>query len=151
MKSDSVIYNTETKFARFFENSEIWNIDDEYLSADAGYYDNSQNLYVVTKNGYILTEEQVMWGDTLSYYRDNEHIIAYNNIQMDDIENKVLAFSDYAEYWGDKDIALLTRKPVLRRCLLLYRQLLIASLRLSTSETSRILSLSTRTGSGRCC
>lgn len=112
MKSDSVIYNTETKFARFFENSEIWNIDDEYLSADAGYYDNSQNLYVVTKNGYILTEEQEMWGDTLSYYRDNEHIIAYNNIQMDDIENKVLAFSDYAEYWGDKDIALLTRKPV---------------------------------------
>ena len=112
MKSDSVIYNTETKFARFFENSEIWNIDDEYLSADAGYYDNSQNLYVVTKNGYILTEEQEMWGDTLSYYRDNEHIIAYNNIQMDDIKNKMLAFSDYAEYWGDKDIALLTRQPV---------------------------------------
>lgn len=112
LKSDSVIYNTETKFARFFENSEIWNIDNEYLSADAGYYDNSQNLYVVTKNGYILTEEQEMWGDTLLYYRDNEHIIARNNIQMDDINHKVLAFSDYAEYWGDKDIALLTRKPI---------------------------------------
>lgn len=111
MKSDSVIYNTDTKFARFFANSEIWNIDGEYLSADEGYYDNSQNLYVVTKNGYILTEKQEMWGDTLSYYRDTEHIIAQSDIQMDDIEHKMLAFGDYGEFWGDKNNALLTRNP----------------------------------------
>lgn len=111
MKSDSVIYNTDTKFARFFANSEIWNIDGEYLSADEGYYDNSQNLYVVTKNGYILTEKQEMWGDTLSYYRDTEHIIARSDIQMDDIEHKMLAFGDYGEFWGDKNNALLTLNP----------------------------------------
>lgn len=113
MKSDSVIYNTETKFARFFANTEIWNSDDEYLSANAGYYDNSQNLYVITEDGYILTAEQEIWGDTLSYYRDTEHIIANNDIQMDDIKNKMLAFGDYAEFWGgDMDIALLTKRPV---------------------------------------
>lgn len=113
MKSDSVIYNTETKFARFFTNTEIWNLDNEYLAADAGYYDNTQNLYVITANGYILTAEQEIWGDTLSYYRDTEHIIAQSDIQMDDIEHKMLAFGDYAEFWGgEKDIALLTKKPV---------------------------------------
>ncbi len=113
MKSDSVIYNTETKFARFFANTEIWNSDDEYLSANAGYYDNSQNLYVITEDGYILTAEQEIWGDTLSYYRDTEHIIANNDIQMDDIKNKMLAFGDYAEFWGgDMEIALLTKRPV---------------------------------------
>ncbi len=111
MKSDSIIYNTETKFARFFTNSEIWNIDNEYLSADAGYYDQAQNLYVITDNGYILTAEQEIWGDSLSYYRDTEHIIAKSDIQMDDIKNKMLAFGDYAEFWGDKDIALLTKNP----------------------------------------
>ena len=111
MKSDSAIYNTETKFARFFTNSEIWNADGDYLSADEGHYDQSQNLYMVTRNGYILSEEQEMWGDSIAYYRTNGHIIAHGNIQMDDFKNKVMAFGDYAEYWSEPGNAILTRNP----------------------------------------
>ena len=111
-KSDSVIYNTDTKFARFFTNSEIWDIDGTYLSADEGYYDNSQNMYNVTLNGYILSEKQEVWGDTLTYFRSDEHVIARGNIQMDDTEQMILAFGDYAEYWGIEKDALLTRNPV---------------------------------------
>ncbi len=111
MKSDSIIYNTDTEFARFFTHSEIWNADGDYLSADAGLYDKQQDLYMVTRNGYILTEEQEMWGDTLSYYRSEEHILAYGNIQLDDIKQKILVFGDYAEYWSDPGNALLTRNP----------------------------------------
>lgn len=111
MKSDSVIYNTDTELARFFTSSEIWNVDGEYLSADEGYYDKARNLYKVTRNGYILSEEQEMWGDTLEYYRGTQHIVARNNIQMDDFKNKVMAFGDYAEYWADEGRALLTQRP----------------------------------------
>ncbi|MBQ1253327.1 MAG: hypothetical protein IIY05_03180 [Alistipes sp.] len=111
MKSDSIIYNTDTEFARFFTSSEIWNVDGEYLSADEGYYDKARNLYKVTRNGYILSEEQEMWGDTLEYYRMAQHIIARNNIQMDDFKNKIMAFGDYAEYWSEEGTALLTRRP----------------------------------------
>lgn len=111
MKSDSAIYNTETKFARFFTNSEIWNADGDYLAADEGHYDQSQNLYMVTLNGYILSEEQEMWGDSIAYYRTDGHIIAHGNIQMDDFKNKVMAFGDYAEYWSEPENALLTRNP----------------------------------------
>lgn len=111
LKSDSAIYNTETKVARFFDNSKIWNADGDYLSADEGYYDQSQNLYMVTRNGYILTAEQEMWGDSLAYYRGQEHIIAHGNIQMDDFEHKMLAFGDYAEYWSEPGNAILTKNP----------------------------------------
>ncbi|MBR5333323.1 MAG: hypothetical protein IKV33_01125 [Alistipes sp.] len=111
MKSDSIIYNTQTEFARFFTSSEIWNADGEYLSADAGYYDRARDLYMITRNGYLLSEEQEMWGDTLEYHRANEHIIARNNIQMDDCKNKVMAFGDFAEYWQAEGNALLTRRP----------------------------------------
>lgn len=111
MKSDSVIYNTDTEFAHFFTSSEIWNIDGDYLSADEGYYDKAIDLYKVTRNGYILTKEQEMWGDTLEYYRQDNHVIARGNIQMDDFENKMLGFGDYAEYWSDPDNAILTRNP----------------------------------------
>lgn len=111
MKSDSVIYNTDSEFARFFTSSEIWNVDGDYLSADEGFYDKARELYMITRNGYILSAEQEMWGDTLEYYRADEHVIARNNIQMDDFENKMLAFGDYAEYWSDPGNAILTRNP----------------------------------------
>lgn len=112
MKSDSVIYNTETNNARFFANSEIWNADGHYLSANDGDYIHAENLYMVTRDGYILTEEQEMWGDTMYYYRNNEHIIVRRNIQVDDFKNKMLAFGGYAEYWSDNDKAVLTDKPI---------------------------------------
>ena len=112
MKSDSVIYNTETNNARFFANSEIWNADGHYLSANEGDYIHAENLYVVTRDGYILTAEQEMWGDTMYYYRNNEHIVVRRNIQVDDFKNKMLAFGGYAEYWSDDDKAVLTDNPV---------------------------------------
>ena len=112
LKSDSVIYNTDTKFARFFTNTEIWNVDGDYLSAEEGTYDHARNVYNVTRDGYILTAEQEIWGDTLTYDRANEHITARRNIQMDDFENKVLAVGDYGEYWKMDGRAILTREPI---------------------------------------
>lgn len=112
LKSDSVIYNTETKFARFFTNTEIWNVDGDYLSAEEGTYDHARNVYNVTHDGYILTAEQEIWGDTLTYDRANEHITARRNIQMDDFENKVLAVGDYGEYWKMDGRAILTKEPI---------------------------------------
>ncbi len=111
MKSDSIIYNTDTEFAQFFTQSEIWNSDGDYLAADAGQYDKQQDLYMVTRNGYILTKDQEVWGDTLSYYRSAGHVIGYGNIQMDDFKQKMMAFGDYAEYWSEPGNALLTRNP----------------------------------------
>ena len=111
MKSDSIIYNTDSELAQFFTNSEIWNADGDYLSADAGHYDKQQDLYMVTRDGYILTKDQELWGDTLSYYRNAGHVVAYGNIQVDDFKQKMLAFGDYAEYWSDPGNMLLTRRP----------------------------------------
>lgn len=111
MKSDSVIYNSESDVARFFDNSEIWNSDGDYLCADEGLYDKAQDLYTVTRNGYVLTPERELWGDTLSYYRSRGHVVARRNIQMDDFGNKMLAFGDFAEYWSEEGNAVLTRDP----------------------------------------
>jgi hypothetical protein len=66
---------------------------------------------MVTRNGYILSKEQEMWGDSIAYYRTDGHVIAHGNIQMDDFKNKIIAFGDYAEYWQEKGNALLTKNP----------------------------------------
>ncbi|MFR9503177.1 MAG: OstA-like protein [Rikenellaceae bacterium] len=98
MTSDSIIYNTETEAAYYFANTNIWNEKDEYLYADEGDYDKIADRYSFSLNGYILTEEQEMWGDSMDYYRATEHIYMRNNIQIDDTTQKSLIFGDYGEY-----------------------------------------------------
>ena len=114
MKGDSVIYNMDTNGARFFRNTNIWNTEDnEYLYADCGEFDDAKQLYRLTENGYILTEEQELWSDSLDYYRDNGYALLKNNVQIDDVKNKVLVFSDWGEYWKEPGNAFLTNNPIL--------------------------------------
>lgn len=111
MTGDSVVYNLATDHAFYFENTNIWNTDGDYLFADRGEYEKADTLYKVTLNGYILTEKQELWSDSIDYYRAREHAVLRRAVQIDDTEHKTLAFGDYGEYWKDPGDALLTRRP----------------------------------------
>ncbi len=111
LTGDSVVYNMATDNAYFFERTNIWNSSGDYLYADRGEYQKQDTLYIVTQNGYVLTEKQEMWSDSIDYYRLREHFILRRDLQLDDTEHKVLAFGDYGEYWKGAGNALLTRKP----------------------------------------
>lgn len=111
LKGDSVVYNMATDNAFFFRNTNIWNKEGDYLYADRGAYRKADSLYKVTSNGYVLTEKQEMWSDSIDFYRAEDHIILWRDIQIDDTEHKVLAFGDYGEYWKEPGNAFLTRRP----------------------------------------
>lgn len=111
LKGDSVIYNMATDNAFFFRNTNIWNKEGDYLYADRGAYRKADSLYKVTSNGYVLTDKQEMWSDSIDFYRAEDHIILWRDIQIDDTEHKVLAFGDYGEYWKEPGNAFLTRRP----------------------------------------
>ena len=111
LKGDSVVYNMATDNAFFFERTNIWSSDGDYLYADRGSYDKADTLYIVTRNGYILTEKQEIWSDSLDFYRAKDHVILRHDLQLDDTEHKVLAFGDYGEYWKEPGNAILTRRP----------------------------------------
>ena len=111
LKGDSVVYDMTTDNAFFFEHTNIWNKDGDYLYADRGAYDKLDTLYIVTRNGYILTEKQEIWSDSLDFYRAKDHVILRHDLQLDDTEHKVLAFGDYGEYWKEPGDAILTRRP----------------------------------------
>ncbi len=112
MKGDSVVYNIDNDHAWFFRNSNIWNEDGDYLYADRGEYDKQRDLYSVTSNGYVLTEKQEVWSDSIDYFRTEGHAVLRRDIQLDDVEYKTLAFGDYGEYWADPGNVFLTRRPV---------------------------------------
>ena len=111
MTGDSVIFNTQSEDARYFRNTNIWNDKDEYLYADDGEYTKLTDLHHLKRNAYILTPEREIWGDTLKYYRTDEHIIGMGNLQVDDTTEKVLGFADYGEWWQEPGNAFFTRRP----------------------------------------
>lgn len=111
MRGDSVVYNMATDNAFFFERTNIWNIDGDYLYGDRGSYSKADSRYMVTRNGYLLTEKQELWSDTLDYYRTEEHVILRRNLQIDDTEHKNLCFGDYGEYWKEPGNVFLTAAP----------------------------------------
>ena len=113
LKGDSLIYNMESNNARFFTNTHIWNSENnEYLFADCGEYHDAEQLYRLTKNGYILTETQELWSDSLDYYRDRGYALLRRNIQIDDTDNKIIALGDWGEYWKEPGNAFLTSDAV---------------------------------------
>lgn len=111
LKGDSVVYNMATDNAYFFDRTNIWNRDGDYLYADRGEYRKADTLYIVTRNGYILTQKQEMWSDSIDFYRAEDHVILRRDLQLDDTEHKVIAFGDYGEYWKTPGNAFLTRDP----------------------------------------
>lgn len=113
MTGDSVVYNIETNRADFFYNTNIWNTrENEYLYADCGSFDRDSQLYSLTSNGYILTENQELWSDTLDYFREKGYARLKSNIQIDDRSQMVMAFGDWGEYWKEPGNAFLTKDPV---------------------------------------
>lgn len=112
MTGDSVIYNVETNRAQFFENTNIWNEGEkEYLYADCGSFDRDSQRYSLTLNGYVLTDEQELWSDTLDYYRNDGYVRLKRNIQLDDRTQKMMAFGDWGEYWKEPGDVFLTKDP----------------------------------------
>ena len=63
MTGDSVVYNLATDHAYYFDRTNIWNSNGDYLYADRGEYEKADTLYKVTRNGYILTPNQAVWSD----------------------------------------------------------------------------------------
>ena len=112
MTADSVVYNSNTEYAQFFTNTNIWDVKEgDYLYADRGAFDKAKSLYILTRNGYILTKEQELMCDTLNYYRDRGYVHLKSNIQVDDIKQKMLMFGDWGEYWRESGNLFVTREP----------------------------------------
>ncbi len=113
LKGDSVLYDFVTGNALFFDRTNIWNRDGEYLYADRGWYSKADTAYFVTRNGYLLTERQELWSDSLDYFRPQGHVVLRRDLQIDDTEHKILAFGDFGEYWREPGDAFLTRRPAI--------------------------------------
>ncbi len=110
IKSTKVDYNTVTNKAYFGRGTTAWQ-EDNMLFANDGEFDRPENTFHFKKDSYILTKDQEIWADTLTYSRVTGIAHLYDNIQILDTVQKAYCFADKAVYTPKPFSVILTRKP----------------------------------------
>lgn len=114
IKTDSLTYNMDSEVITFLTRTVIWDTTTNILVADKGNYKTKEKTYNFTENGYIMTADQEMWADTMSYFSTMREATMTNNVQVDDSVNNTVALSDWAYYNDSLGKAILGREPSIR-------------------------------------
>lgn len=110
IKSDSLHFFTEKEYAIFFRQTYLWS-EDGFLSCLYGYYDKPNDHVFLADEAYIQTKEQEAWSDSAHYYRVIGEGELFNNIQIFDSAQYLLAFGDYGMIYEHEQASYLTQKP----------------------------------------
>lgn len=108
--SDKIDYNTVLNKAYLGKRTTAWQADN-MLYANDGEFDRPENIFHFKKDSYILTKEQELWADTLSYFRNTGVARLHDNIQILDTVQSSYCFADEAVYNPEPMKIELMKKP----------------------------------------
>lgn len=111
--TDSLKYNTNSEIADFFGKTEIFS-DTNYIYCEYGFYDTKHNYAAVSRNSWIRTGHNFIYGDSLYYDRNKGFAEAFNNVSLVDTTDNFIAFGDYGYYYENPENALLTQRVELQ-------------------------------------
>ncbi len=113
ISTDSMSYNFDSEVTTFYTKAQIWTSDSSYLETLRGRYDRPTETYYCNGEAYVLTKEQQMWADSITYNKGQELVYLRENLQLLDETQRMLSFGDFGIYYGNEKNALLTRRPSL--------------------------------------
>lgn len=104
---DTMRYNTSSKITFFIGPTTIKS-KDNLIYAEDGWYDTYNDQSRFSKNSYILTKEQKMYGDSLYYDRKKGIGKAIKNVQIIDTTQNLNIKGAYAIHYEFKDLSIVT-------------------------------------------
>lgn len=108
--SDLVSYDTRKNWVIFYDNTVAWQ-NDNSMATNSAHLDRNTNTFILEKDNYFDSKTQELWADSVVYSRDSGIVRLYDNIQVLDTAQKMLAFGDYAVYLSDSSKVTLTQAP----------------------------------------
>ncbi len=109
---DTMRYNSSTKITYFLGPTTIKS-KDNLIYAEDGWYDTYNDQSRFSKNSYILTKEQKMYGDSLYYDRKKGIGKAIKNVQIIDTSQNINIKGEYAIHYEFKDLSIVTENALL--------------------------------------
>jgi lipopolysaccharide transport protein LptA len=112
MNCDTLRYNTASKTAYFMSPTKIKGKTD-YMYAEDGWYDTSNDIAEVHQNSYYESKEKRLKGDHLYYNRKTAISIAKENVMLIDTTQKIKVQGSYGEFYEKENKAFITGKALL--------------------------------------
>ncbi len=112
IKSDTMRYNTQSKWAYFYGPTNIKGKDDNLYTENGAYNTQTQDAYFGKKNLYTQDTKSLK-GDSLYYYGAKGYGKAVKNIVFSDTKDKIKMYGDLGYYYKADKRTLVTRKAYL--------------------------------------
>lgn len=110
VKTDRLEFNAEISKAYFGHGTNAWK-DSGMLSSNAGWYDRNQEIFLFNKNVHLMTPNQEAWSDSLKYYRNENNVEMFGNVELLDTTRNVSAVAGYMQYIDSLKYIRMTRDP----------------------------------------
>lgn len=112
MRSDTLVYNTETEVSHFYGPTTIVS-KENLIYCENGWYNSNNDIAQFNKNAYFTNKVQKLNGDSLYYDRKIGFGKAFNNITAIDTVQHITMKGNYAEYYEKLGKSMVTKKAVL--------------------------------------
>ena len=110
VKTSRLEYRSNLSTAYFGFGTDMWQ-DDKMLSANDGWYNREQELFMFRRKVHLLTRDQETWSDSLYYYRDRNDVDMLGNVEIMDTTRNVYALAGRFEYSDSLSQVRMTREP----------------------------------------
>ena len=112
VKTSRLEYRSDLSTAYFGYATDMWQ-DDKMLSANDGWYDRGQELFMFRENVHLLTENQETWSDSLYYHRAAKDVEMLGHVELMDTTRNVYALAGRFEYTDSLAQLRMTREPAI--------------------------------------
>jgi len=109
---DTMRYNIVSKIT-YFKGPTTIKSKENLIYCEDGWYNTQKDLSRFTKNSYILTHDQKMWGDSVFYDRKKGQGKAVHHVQIVDTIQHLTITGDIATHDEFRDLSIVTGKPEL--------------------------------------
>ena len=110
--TDNMSYDANKEITYFFGPTFIKS-ENKTIYCENGWYNTKTDISQFKKNSYITINEQVLKGDSLYYNKNIGYANAISNVEVIDTSQNIIVYGDFAEYFEEKKIIEITKKPLL--------------------------------------
>lgn len=108
LETDTLLYNTINHTAYFVSPTHIYS-DSATMYSEEGSYNTSTNYALSTKASHVWTHDHhQLTGDTLHYYHDSKHGLAYGHVWLFDSVNNVACMGGFGESNQEQHFSIVT-------------------------------------------
>ncbi len=112
VKTDNLEFNTQTNIAVFGSGTNAWR-GSSMLSASAGWYNRSDEVFLFYRKVHVMTENQEAWSDSLKYYKVPNNAELFGHCELLDTTRHAAALAGYMYYNDSTSLIRMTRDPAI--------------------------------------